>query len=201
MRWNYLSIKISPNYFLCFFADFFFSSRTSFWTRFNIGCEQMVRSIMLFESVMKHSKHSSHSRCVPIPNVLVERRSGSKHTVYISHFPGVPLRNVTVECNSTAKALISMRSKYLTSSEMFVKLRTYWIAGSSCLSSYETSVSSWILSARTKAGPTAIKNPNNASVLETLRPMISPAVLRTCFSQWKGVLNLKPSHGWQFSWE
>ena len=37
-----------PTYFLYFFVDFFFSSRTSFWTRFNIGCEQMVRSIMLF---------------------------------------------------------------------------------------------------------------------------------------------------------
>jgi len=33
---------VTPNYFLYFFADFFFSSR------FNIGCEQMVRSIMLF---------------------------------------------------------------------------------------------------------------------------------------------------------
>ena len=36
------------NYFLCFFADFFFSSRTSFLTRFNIGCAHIVRSIMLF---------------------------------------------------------------------------------------------------------------------------------------------------------
>ena len=40
--------KILPNYFLCFFADFFFSSRTSFWTRFNIGCAHIVRSIMPF---------------------------------------------------------------------------------------------------------------------------------------------------------
>ena len=38
-----------PNYFLCFFADFFFSSRTSLWTRFNIGCAHIVRSIMPFE--------------------------------------------------------------------------------------------------------------------------------------------------------
>ena len=37
-----------PTYFLYFFVDFFFSSRTSFCTRFNTGCEQMVRSIMLF---------------------------------------------------------------------------------------------------------------------------------------------------------
>ena len=44
IRLNYLI----PNYFLCFFADFFFSSRTSFWTRFNIGCAHIVRSIMLF---------------------------------------------------------------------------------------------------------------------------------------------------------
>ena len=44
IRWNYLI----PNYFLCFFADFFFSSRTSFWTRFNIGCAHIVRSIMPF---------------------------------------------------------------------------------------------------------------------------------------------------------
>jgi len=49
VRWNYLSVKILPNYFLCFFADFFFSSRTSFWTRFNIGCAHIVRSIMPFE--------------------------------------------------------------------------------------------------------------------------------------------------------
>ena len=44
IRLNYLI----PNYFLCFFADFFFSSRTSFWTRFNIGCAHIVRSIMPF---------------------------------------------------------------------------------------------------------------------------------------------------------
>ena len=37
-----------PNYFLYFFADFFFSSRTSFWTRFSIGCAHIVRSIMPF---------------------------------------------------------------------------------------------------------------------------------------------------------
>jgi len=39
---------VIPTYFLYFFVDFFFSSRTSFCTRFNTGCEQMVRSIMLF---------------------------------------------------------------------------------------------------------------------------------------------------------
>ena len=42
--WNYLI----PDYFLYFFTDFFFSSRTSFWTRFNIGCAHIVRSIMPF---------------------------------------------------------------------------------------------------------------------------------------------------------
>jgi len=31
-----------PSYFLYFFADFFFSSRTSFWTRFSIGCAHTI---------------------------------------------------------------------------------------------------------------------------------------------------------------
>ena len=45
--------------------------------------------------------HISHLRCVPTPNVLVERRSLIKHMMHISHFPCVPLRNVAVECTFT----------------------------------------------------------------------------------------------------
>ena len=49
--------------------------------------------------------HISHFRCVPTPNVLVERRSISKHRSHISHLSCVPLRNVAVECTFTTKAL------------------------------------------------------------------------------------------------
>ena len=49
--------------------------------------------------------HISHFRCVPTPNVLVERRSLIKHSIHISHFLCVPLRNVAVECTFTRQSL------------------------------------------------------------------------------------------------
>ena len=53
----------------------------------------------------------SHLRCVPTPNVLVERRSEIKHISHICHFFCVPLRNIAVECTFTTKALKSTSIK------------------------------------------------------------------------------------------
>ena len=58
------------------------------------------------EADSKHIIHSSHFRCVPTPNVLVERRSGIKHTIHISHLRCVPTPNVLVERRSGRKHII-----------------------------------------------------------------------------------------------
>jgi len=41
-------------------------------------------------SRIKHVRHVSHLRRVPIPDILVERRSLIKHTVHIRHLRRVP---------------------------------------------------------------------------------------------------------------
>ena len=47
--------------------------------------------------------HISHLRCVPTPNVLVERRSGIKHRVHCSHLRCVPTPNVLIKRKSVRK--------------------------------------------------------------------------------------------------
>ena len=55
------------------------------------------------EAYLNIPLHISHLRCVPTPNVLVERRSVIKHISHISHLRCVPTPNVVVERRSGIK--------------------------------------------------------------------------------------------------
>ena len=59
------------------------------------------------EANQKHTIHTRHFRCVPTPNVLVERRSRIKCTIHTSHSTTVShVGNISIECTFTTKAFM-----------------------------------------------------------------------------------------------
>ena len=69
----------------------------------HLRCVPTPNVLVERRSGIKHPIHINHFSCIPTPNVLVERRSGMKHPLHINHFSCIPTPNVLVERRTTTK--------------------------------------------------------------------------------------------------
>ena len=80
--------------------------------RSHFCCIPIPNVLVERRSFRKHISHTSHLRCVPTPNVVVERRSSIKRRPHISHLCRVPTPNVLVERRSGPKHISHIRHSF-----------------------------------------------------------------------------------------